>query len=182
MWNFLFSIYRLHVERVFPSSPCHRPDFSLIFLRGSPHLVSAYIFSSSANFLRDSSHSHVATLNFPRSVCSTPLCTLIPLPYPRNVLTFFCSSPLRSFFYATPDGCLCKFSFWQWDEPEESALQSRHVELEVADRSFFDRATSQYLTAGDPSSHHVKNMREALQVLVVFRKKQDAVCRGYRLS
>ncbi|CAM9872439.1 unnamed protein product [Laminaria digitata] len=51
-----------------------------------------------------------------------------------------------------------------WEEPEESALQLRHVELEVADRSFFDRATSQYLTAGDPSSHHVKNMREALQV------------------
>lgn len=30
---------------------------------------------------------------------------------------------------------------------------------------FFDRATSQYLTSGDPSSDNVKNMREALQVL-----------------
>lgn len=40
-----------------------------------------------------------------------------------------------------------------------------HMELEEADRLFFDRATSQYLTSGDPSSENIKNMREALQVI-----------------
>ena len=44
----------------------------------------------------------------------------------------------------------------------ESALQSRHHELGVADRVFLDRAMNLYLKAGDPSSRHVKNMREAL--------------------
>ena len=68
----------------------------------------------------------------------------------------------------SPPRTFCKLSCWQWDDQEEGPLQLRHVELEEADRSFFDRATSQYLTAGDPSSHHVKNMREALQVLLLL--------------
>ncbi|CAM9270827.1 unnamed protein product [Ascophyllum nodosum] len=51
----------------------------------------------------------------------------------------------------------------QDDEAKSPGLLA-HMELEEADRMFFDRATTQYLTSGDSSSPNVKNMREALQV------------------
>ncbi|CAM9430624.1 unnamed protein product, partial [Hapterophycus canaliculatus] len=54
-----------------------------------------------------------------------------------------------------------------WDDSashSQSKSHSKQLELEEADCLFFDRATTQYLTSGDRSSPHIKNMREALQV------------------
>ncbi|CAM9548682.1 unnamed protein product [Ectocarpus fasciculatus] len=53
---------------------------------------------------------------------------------------------------------------WEDQNQDEPSSQSDQLELEEADCLFFDRATNQYLTSGDPSSPHIKNMREALQV------------------
>lgn len=52
----------------------------------------------------------------------------------------------------------------KWEEQEENKPRLCNLELEEADCLFFDRATSQYLNSGDPSSENIKNMREALQV------------------
>lgn len=54
-----------------------------------------------------------------------------------------------------------KHSF-QW--LEQDGTEPRVHSMEEADCLFFDRATRQYLTSGDPSSDLIKNMREALQV------------------
>lgn len=51
----------------------------------------------------------------------------------------------------------------KWEEQEENKPRLCNLELEEADCLFFDRATSQYLNSGDPSSENIKNMREALQ-------------------
>lgn len=52
---------------------------------------------------------------------------------------------------------------FQWEEQDDGATPNQ-IELEEQDCLFFDRATNQYLTSGDPSSPQIKNMREALQV------------------
>lgn len=60
----------------------------------------------------------------------------------------------------------------QWLEQDGTEPQVHS--MEEADCLFFDRATRQYLTSGDPSSDLIKNMREALQVIIQHTQALDA--------
>lgn len=57
---------------------------------------------------------------------------------------------------------LLLFCDCQWID--RSSREASPLSIEEADCAFFDRATKQYLTSGDPSSPDVRSMREAMKV------------------